>query len=288
MTGVQTCALPIYALDYTAMDKNMGTIAEMREFVDTAHAQGIRVILDVVMNHPGYLSMKDMTEYNIMPTDHSASELLNWSPSNGQTWHSYHDLFIDYTGHSSAWANWWSSGWIRAGVTGYTAGNPNDELKQNLAGLPDFKTEVTSNQGLAPILKTKWSKETTGYDQWILPSAKNLRTDLGIAPTDYTIQWLAAWVREFGIDGFRCDTAKHLENSRWGELKTACDAALKEWRAANPSKSGANWDDNFWMTGEVYNTGVEYKKDFYETGKFDSLINFHFPKDGNLTSIENT
>lgn len=276
-----------YALDYTMMDKNMGTVAEMREFVDEAHSQGIRVILDIVMNHPGYLSMKDMTEYDIMPTNHSKSELLNWSPSNGQTWHSYHDLFLDYTGHNDAWAKWWSSGWIRAGVAGYTAGD-NSELRMNLAGLPDFKTEVTSNQGLAPLLKTKWSQETSGYDNWIVPAAKSLRTDLGVAPTEYNIKWLAAWVREFGIDGFRVDTAKHVEPFRWGQLKDACNTALKEWRVANPTKAGANWDDDFWMTGEVYNTGVEYKAVYFETGKFDSLINFFFPKDGNLNTINNT
>ena len=274
-----------YALDYTMMDKNMGTIAEMREFVDTAHSQGIRVVMDIVMNHPGYLSMQDMVDYNILPTDKSTSELVNWKPSSGQTWHTYND-FIDYNGHASEWAKWWGPSWIRAGVAGYTAGD-NSDLRMNLAGLPDFKTEVTGNQGLAPILKTKWSKETSGYSNWILPSASNLRQDLGVSPVDYEIEWLAAWVREFGIDGFRVDTAKHVEPARWGQLKTACDSALKEWRATNPNKAGADWDEDFWTTGEVYNTGVEYKAEYFETGKFDSLINFYFPKDGNLNGINN-
>ncbi|MFO7820354.1 MAG: alpha-amylase family glycosyl hydrolase, partial [Halanaerobacter sp.] len=36
-----------YALDYTTIDKNVGTIAEFREFVTTAHKHDLRVVMDV-------------------------------------------------------------------------------------------------------------------------------------------------------------------------------------------------------------------------------------------------
>jgi hypothetical protein len=36
-----------YPLDYTQMDKNYGTIEEMRELVNTLHAQGIRVMQQI-------------------------------------------------------------------------------------------------------------------------------------------------------------------------------------------------------------------------------------------------
>ena len=42
-----------YPLDYTQMDKNYGTIEEMRELVNTLHAQGIRVMLGANLNDPG-------------------------------------------------------------------------------------------------------------------------------------------------------------------------------------------------------------------------------------------
>lgn len=42
-----------WALDWTMMDANLGTLDEMKEFVDTAHQHGIRVLLDVVINHTG-------------------------------------------------------------------------------------------------------------------------------------------------------------------------------------------------------------------------------------------
>ena len=272
-----------YSLDYTTIDKNMGTIEEMRTFVDTAHAKGIRVILDVVMNHTGYLTLQDMIDYNISPTTVPLYTLENWAPGDGETWHSYHNL-IDYDGHDSEWAKWWSPGWVRAGVGGYTAGDTSD-LCQNLNGLPDIKTEVTSNEGLPPILQTKWAQEASGYEPWIVPAAKDLRTDLGLSPAEYQIKWLAAWVREFGIDGFRADTAKHIETERWAQLKDACSEALIEWRAANPDKPGADWKEDFWTTAEVFGHSAN-ESSYHSVGKFDSVINFSFPKDGDISNID--
>ena len=141
-----------WTLDYTNLDANMGTAADMEEFVDTAHSKGIRVVMDVVMNHLGYI---------------------------------------------------------------------------------------------------------TAYD-----------------------------TNEYGIDGFRCDTAKHIPVSSWNELKTQAKVALKEWRENNPDKPGANWDEEFWMTGEDW--GHEVYKDYYYSNGFDSMINFSFPKSGYTTStLEN-
>src|SRR5215217_6684910 len=42
-----------WARDFTAVDANLGTEQDFRDFVDAAHARGIRVLLDVVMNHTG-------------------------------------------------------------------------------------------------------------------------------------------------------------------------------------------------------------------------------------------
>lgn len=48
-----------WARDFTAVDANLGTEAELHELVDTAHAHGIRMILDVVMNHTGPVTAQD-------------------------------------------------------------------------------------------------------------------------------------------------------------------------------------------------------------------------------------
>ncbi|MEF2967874.1 carbohydrate binding domain-containing protein [Paenibacillus sp. M1] len=265
-----------YALDYTMMDKNMGTVEEMRQFVDTAHAMDIRVVLDVVLNHPGYSTLQDMEEYGFGARNGIDAD---WTPGSGQTWHSYHDN-INYN-DEAAWSTWWSD-WVRAGIAGYESGGGSD-LTMNVGSLPDFRTNVTSDIGLAPLLQTKWASETSGYDDWILPAAEGLREDLNMAPADYIVKWLAAWVEEFGIDGFRADTAKHVELSRWAQLKEECSTALQTWRQNNPDKPGADWTGDFWMTGEVWGHGVG-KSEYFNYG-FDSVINFSF-QDANFDSLE--
>lgn len=281
-----------YALDYTMMDKNMGTVEEFRTFVTECHRRGIRVVMDVVMNHTGYLTLQDCQDYSldIFTSSYSGGKSTDMGfkvSADGGTYHKHHDK-IDYTGHNDGWAKWWGSSWIRAGVPGYTAGDDSD-LRKNLDNLPDVKTENTTAQTVAPILKTKWGKETSGYDNWIIPAAKSLRSTSDTnAPVVWIEKWLAAWVEEFGIDGFRCDTAKHVDQYRWGELKALCKTALANWRKSSRADEYAkDWDEDFWMTGESFGWTKGSDSSWFNNG-FDSMIDFTVAPTGELRSYTPT
>lgn len=234
-----------FALDYTQLDKNMGTPEELREMIDTAHAQGIRVLFDVVMNHPGYLDIQTASEY--------VPKLL-WKGWEKYTIKDYHS-WIDY--NNFAFKEWWGGDWVRAGLPGYSEGGQDDLTKQ-LAFLPDFRTESKKPVTLPVFLKRK--ADTKAVD---LPNT---------TVRGYLVSWLSDWVREYGVDGFRCDTAKHVEREAWAELKTVSTVALADWKTRHPDKKID--DAPFWMVGEVFPHGVD--RDYFWDNGFDSLLNFDF------------
>ncbi|MBE6738336.1 MAG: starch-binding protein [Ruminococcaceae bacterium] len=259
-----------YGADFSELDKNFGTEAEFKEMIDTAHSKGIRIVLDVVLNHPGYNTIYDMNEYNFGTLKNGwQDKYFNFSKISQDNYHSV----IDYDSDPNAWLRWWGADWIRAGLAGYKADGTND-LTNSQVYLPDFKTESTKTFSDVPTyLKTKWTKEGTYSQKMNELNATFQKYNLsGRTVRNHLVAWYAQWVEQFGIDGFRCDTAKHVEQESWKALSTACTKALENWRKANPNAPGANWDEEFWMTGENYGQGVDYNQ-YYQNG-FDSMINF--------------
>ena len=250
-----------YVLDYTRLDANMGTEQELQELVEGAHQRGIRVLFDVVMNHAGYATLADMQDYGFGAINKGMEQYFperwqQWRPKTYESYHDYHSL-IDYS--SDHWLQWWGPEWIRAGVAGYDAGPSAgvDPIKGSLAFLPDFKTESSQFVSLPPFLKRK----TDTLAQELTAST----------PRQYLIHWLTQWVQNYGIDGFRIDTAKHVEQEAWAALKQAALPALQSWR---DKQEGPQFKEPFWMVGEIFGHGLE-RDDYFENG-FDALINFEF------------
>ncbi|HDV7283380.1 TPA: alpha-amylase [Mannheimia haemolytica] len=250
-----------YHLDWTKLDANMGNEDDLSNFIQQAHQRGIRVLFDVVMNHTGYATLADMQEFNfggfyLTPDEISQTlgeKWTHWKPKSGQNWHSFND-FIRFNDNQT-WQNWWGKEWVRADIADYDSPKF-DDLKMSLSALPDLKTESEQAVKLPEFFAHKNTNAKT------LPNAK---------VRDYLIGWLSDWVRKYGIDGFRVDTAKHVEKSTWLALKQSAQQALSEWQQANPN---AGFNDRFWMTGEAWGHGV-FKSDYYQNG-FDAMINFDF------------
>lgn len=251
-----------YALDFTELDANMGSEADLRELMTEAHARGIRVLFDVVMNHPGYSTLADMQTFGFGGLRDGMAQYLpehwaNWRPESYENLHAYHNL-VDY--QHPDWVRWWGKDWVRAGLGDYDQ-PPSavvDPVKGSLSFLPDFKTESDQPVDLPIFLQHKQ------------PTNAIAREDYRVR--DYLIEWLTDWVREYGVDGFRVDTVKHVEPDAWAELRKAADRARADWSAANPDDPFAGTP--FWMVGEVFGHGPETS--LYRDNGFDALINFAF------------
>jgi len=111
------------------------------------------------------------------------------------------------------------------------------------------------------------------------------RTGYPRAPRYYIIKWLTDYIHEFGVDGFRVDTLKHVNEDAWSELKKEADYAFETWKKKH--QTDVLDDADFYMMGEVYNYGIssgryfdlgDKKVDYFDHG-LSSLINFELKTD---------
>lgn len=175
-----------WASDFTKLNPALGTEEEFKTLISKAHSRGIRIMVDIVVNHAGY-----DTDFGDM---------------------------------------------IRSGddiVSG-------SDQKDSLSNLPDFRTEDP-------------------------------------AVSAQLVKWQTQWVKDYGIDYFRVDTVKHVENDTWAELKNALTEV----------------DPNFKMIGEYAGGGYASNGNTLGTGEMDSDLDFDFNDqatsfvNGNISSVEN-
>jgi alpha-amylase len=230
--------------DWTAVDANFGTEAQLAELIEAAHKRHIRVLIDVIINHTGPATTEDQS---------------------------------------------WPDDWVRTQpICDWTSFAQNTQCAV-ASSLPDVKTESEKPVELPPFLLQKWQdegrlqQELTELDQFFA------RTHYPRAPKYYLVKWLTDWVREYGVDGFRVDTAKHVEPAIWAILKQESMIALADWQTAHPEK--VLDDQPFYMVGEIANWGMlgyrnavaatldydygDKQVNFYDYG-FDALINMGF------------
>jgi alpha-amylase len=179
----------------------------------------------------------------------------------------------------------WPDEWVRIGPN-CTYRDYATTVDCNLvARLPDIRTERDDPVALPPGLLEKWDREGRRERELAELEAFFTRTRYPRAPRYYLIKWLTDWVREFGFDGYRVDTAKHFGERVSVELKREAEVALADWRRAHPGQAPDSLP--FYMMGEVYGwdpsqgRGYDFGDrtvDFFAHG-YDGLINFGFKSD---------
>jgi len=229
--------------DWTSMDPNFGTEQDLAKLVETAHAHGIRVVMDVIINHTGPVTEMDPV---------------------------------------------WPDEWVRTEPQCTYQDYKSTVTCTLVKNLPDIRTESDQAVELPPQLLEKWASEGRLEKEMAELDAFFERTGYPRAPRYYIIKWLTDFVRKYGIDGYRLDTAKHIEEGIWKELENEVQIAFENWKRQNPDKVLDHTD--FYMVAEVYGYGIsggrlygfgDREVDFFAQG-IDAMINFEFKESAKL------
>ncbi|MCF6224161.1 MAG: alpha-amylase [Flavobacteriaceae bacterium] len=193
------------------------------------------------------------------------------------------DAVINHTGPVTPQDPVWPNNWVRTSPK-CTYQNYETSINCTLVeNLPDILTESNKEVELPTFLIEKWKKEGR-YDKEIKElDAFFERTGYPKSPRYYIIKWLTEYIKEFGIDGYRADTVRHIEEDVWLEFQKECQYSFDLWKKNNPNKKLDN--TSFYTVGEVYGyeiikNGAEFdfgdvKVNYYTHG-FSSMINFEF------------
>jgi len=229
--------------DWTSMDPNFGTEEDLTKLVETAHKHGIRVVMDVIINHTGPVTDLDPV---------------------------------------------WPDEWVRTEPACTYQDYESTVTCTLVKNLPDIRTESDQEVELPPQLLEKWAKEGRLEKEMAELDAFFERTDYPRAPRYYLIKWLTDFVRKYGIDGYRLDTAKHIEEDIWSDLGKEAQTAFDEWKQLHPDKV---LDTNeFYMVAEVYGYGIsggrlfnfgDRQVDFFSQ-EIDAMINFEFKESAKM------
>jgi len=191
------------------------------------------------------------------------------------------DAVVNHHGPETPQDGIWPEDWVRRWPTCTHDSYAATTACNLVENLPDVLTESNQEVALPPQLVAKWKQEGRLKQEQAELDAFFERTGYPRAPRFYIMKWLSDYVSEYGIDGFRVDTAKHTEASVWEEFRVICNASFAQWKEEHPES--VLDETPFYLVGEVYSYDLHHlrehdfgdrKEDFFNNS-FDALINFH-------------
>ena len=231
--------------DFTAVDPHFGDEAAMRAFVDAAHARGMKVYMDIVANHTA-----DVIRYRECPDrpcEYRSRADYPYTRQGGVDGAPINDGFDgedfsrltrpDYAytpyvpaGEETLKVPAWLNDPIRYHNRGESTFSGESSLDGDFAGLDDLLTED-------PVV------------------------------VQGMIEVFGGWIDKYGIDGFRIDTARHVNPEFW----QAFIPAMLE-------RAEAKGIPNFHIFGEVYDPDPAVTARFTRVDGYPAVLDFPFQK----------
>lgn len=229
--------------DFTDVDPHLGTKADFKALVDAAHARGMKVYMDIVVNHTA-----DVIQYKECPDSRCA----------------YRGV-ADYP-------------YVRqGGLAGAPINDGFDSKDFGKLKRPDWAYTPYVPAGQEHVKKPDWLNDPIYYHNRgdsTFAGESSLLGDFATLDDVFTenprvvagfIEVYGAWIDQFGIDGFRIDTARHVNPEFWQAFVPAMLARAK-----------AKGVPNFHIFGEVFDPDVAALARHTRVDKLPAVLDFAF------------
>ncbi|BCB83302.1 alpha-amylase family glycosyl hydrolase [Phytohabitans suffuscus] len=227
--------------DFTQIDPHLGTNQDLRALVDAAHRRGMKVYFDIITNHTadvigyeggarrGYVS-KDAVPYRTAAgtpfDDRDFAGGSTFPPLDPATSFPYTPVL--------------------------------DPAERNLK-VPAWLNDVTlyHNRGDTTFVgENSYYGDFFGLDDLFTEHPRVVAGMIDIYKT---------WIRDFGVDGFRIDTMKHVDDAFWQKFgPEVLDYARRQGKP------------EFFMFGEVFDTTKSFTSHFTTAGRMQAVLDFPF------------
>jgi glycosidase len=180
-----------WGLDFTTIDPHLGTESDFKDFVNSAHKLGLKVILDIVVNHTADVIHYQNSDYSYVSSVNSPYKTCDGKPFN-----------------PSDFAELASFPKLCSDVSFPKVPVISPELAQSKS--PSFLNDLTNyhNRGNIDFSdgSTYLDGDFYGLDDLFTEKPEVLQGEINL--------W-ASWITRFNIDGFRIDTTPYVNAGFW-------------------------------------------------------------------------
>ncbi|MEU3985735.1 pullulanase-type alpha-1,6-glucosidase [Streptomyces sp. NPDC026672] len=223
--------------DFTRVDPHFGTDADLSTLISTAHAKGMKVFFDVITNHTA-----DVVDQDGASHDYLSKGAFPYLTEDGRPFDDAE--YADGT---------------RTFPAVDADSFPRTPRATSADKVPAWLNDPSMyhNRG-----DSTYAGESTTYGDF--SGLDDLWTERPEV-VDGMEKIYERWVRDFGVDGFRIDTVKHVDMEFWTQWATALD----RYAAAHGRK-------DFFMFGEVYSADTSVTSPYVTRGRLDATLDFPF------------
>lgn len=237
-----------WVTDFTRVDPHLGSDADFKAFVDAAHARGMKVYMDIIANH--------------------TADVLHPRECEGKGECPYRSI-ADYPYQR------------RGGVNGAAINPGFDGSDFSKLTDPNFAYTITVKPAEKAIKVPAWLNDPIYYhnrgDTTFKGESSQMGDFVGLDDlfTEHPrvvqgmIDIYGSWIDRFGVDGFRIDTAQHVNPEFWAQFAPAMMARAR-----------AKGIPNFHIFGEVATSEMDPAHSAVNTrvDKLPSVLDFPFAR----------